>query len=133
VSSPAQDLTDVSMNSMSSSPLASKGKGTEKVMLEIPKKEEEATEQDESFSLVPLRQASTGVAKGIRDNHQGTRKRRTMRSMVREEEDEDEGELTDDAPHTRIHGDSITANHHYTFNMPTAPESRSEIPYMLLG
>ncbi|CCA73287.1 hypothetical protein PIIN_07242 [Serendipita indica DSM 11827] len=30
-------------------------------------------------------------------------------------------------------GDSITSNHHYTFNMPTAPAPKSEVPYLLLG
>ncbi|PVF93420.1 hypothetical protein CPB86DRAFT_715486 [Serendipita vermifera] len=120
MSSPAPELADVSMNSMNSSPLAAKGKGRESAMFEIPRKEEETEEQDESFSLVPLRKTSTSGVKA-------------QRSIIREEEDEDEGELTDDAPQARIHGDSITANHHYTFNMPNAPESRSEIPYMLLG
>ena len=62
-----------------------------------------------------------------------------QRSVVEEPQDETDEVTSEDEvegarrkPSLRM-GDSITSNHHYTFNMPTAPAPKSEVPYVLLG
>lgn len=88
-------------------------------------------EETSKLPLVASRKVSTNaVSRVYRERHKA---RSRLAQQRRETVDESDEETEDEQLMARQGGDSITANHHYTFNMPGMPADRSEVPYMLLG
>lgn len=87
-------------------------------------------EVEERLPLLPTRKASTNSINRLHRERQRTRSKLAQRRDIDDEEDD---ETEEEQMIGRQGGDSITANHHYTFNMPGMPANRSEVPYMLLG
>ena len=138
------DIHDVSMEDRSSSPLAHKRPRMKANILDATRsKEADVPSEEETsgkISLIPTRRVS---ANAVRRVYSGRNKARSKasgsraRAIVEEDHDGSTDEYTDDDDGRRTTGiakqESITSNHHYTFNMPSIPGSRSEVPYMLLG
>lgn len=93
----------------------------------------EPEEEEEKQPLVPIRKVSTNAVGRVYRERQRVRSRLSQRRKGTMDEDDDEDDTEDEQLVGRQGGDSITANHHYTFNMPGMPANRSEVPYMLLG
>lgn len=136
----AVDISDVSMND--DSPLLQKGK-PKMVTISEPKSSTPNIKEDEEeggkMALIPTRKTS---AHAVRRVYRGKEKAKDKlsttnkaRMMVEEDEVTDENEDEEDGEQRAglAKQESITSNHHYTFNMPSVPVSRSEVPYMLLG
>jgi len=134
MASPSQEVADVSMEDPSSSLLTSKIKPKEEPVLgtarERPSKEER---EEERLPLVPTRRVSTNAVSRIYRERYKARNKATGRQRRPLEEENDDSESEDELVASRQGVESITANHHYTFNMPSVPANRSEVPYMLLG
>lgn len=138
------DLTDISMEDRSLSPLSHKnalkidnGPDTKKRRIDDAPSEEGTGR----MSLIPTRRMSGNVVRRVyRGRNQAKSKLSTSnkaRAVVEEDQEGSTDEYTDEEDDGRLAGmskqDSITSNHHYTFNMPSVPVSKSEVPYMLLG
>lgn len=120
------------MEGPNASPVASKG-NSNKDSLAVHTREET---EDADLPLVPTRRVSTHAANRVyRERHRArNRATRRRKGVAEEEEDGDSDDTEEDERLVGRQGvDSITANHHYTFNMPGVPVNRSEVPYMLLG
>ncbi len=113
--SPTPEVADVSMDDAApASPPAQKPK-------------------EDSLALVPRRKVSQGAVKRVfRDRHRAhsrsSKRKQAMEQSIEESSTDDEQEHQQAAT-----TEPITSNHHYTFNIPSIPVSRSEVPYMLLG
>jgi hypothetical protein len=138
------DLNDVSMEDRSSSPLAHKRPGMKANILDTRSKEDEDPSEEETSGKMSLIQTRRVSANAVRRVYSGRNKARSKasgnraRAIVEEDHDGSTDEYTDDDDGRRTttgipKQESITSNHHYTFNMPNMPGSRSEVPYMLLG
>lgn len=120
--SPAQEVADISMDDQNSSPLASK---TQKRY---------ENDQNENLAVVPTRKVSTSAVKRVYRERQRARSRGSRRQGILEEEEEESTTDEYSGDENQLNrNESITSNHHYTFNMPGIPADRSEVPYMLLG
>jgi hypothetical protein len=138
------DLNDVSMEDRSSSPLVHKGAGMKANVLDVKRgnEDDEPSEGETSgkMSLIPTRRVSANAVRRVysgRNKARSKASRSRARAIVEEDHDGSTDEYTDEDDGRRTTGiakqESITSNHHYTFNMPSVPVSRSEVPYMLLG
>ncbi|KAG8844317.1 hypothetical protein FRB91_002681 [Serendipita sp. 411] len=137
IASPIQEVSDVSMDDINASPLGAKSK---RAIRPIGGQTKESEHTEENLSLVPARRDGSSLTELVPNvkgqGGSGVIQRRSTK--VEEEEGDTEGAESDDGFRNvsgtgRRTGSSITANHHYTFNLPNTPVSRSEVPYMLLG
>jgi hypothetical protein len=118
------------MEDPNSSPLASK---TPKTLKPLENGQDEEANQDLTLTTIPTRKVSTSAVKRVYRERQQVRSRGVKKaSIVEEDEGSDTEEYSGEENQPR-RTDSITSNHHYTFNMPGIPADRSQVPYMLLG
>jgi hypothetical protein len=96
---------------------------------------EREDDEEEKLPLVPTRRMSTHAVNRVYRERNKTRNRASQRRKgIVEEDDSDSNDNEEDERLVGRQGvDSVTANHHYTFNMLGVPANRSEVPYMLLG
>lgn len=111
----AEESADISMDDIASSPNVAKNA----------LKDDEGT----STAVVPSRQVSQSAVKRVYRSRVRARSRLSRRAK----EDEDDETGSEEEYDDQIAGNTVTSNHHYTFNMPSLPTSKSEVPYMLLG
>ena len=84
-------------------------------------------DEEKSGAIIPARKVSTNAVKRVNKSRRRAHSR-IAKPSVEEDEQGSESE-TDDEGYTR----ESSINHHYTFNIPGLPATRSEVPYMLLG
>lgn len=113
--SAAPEVADVSMDDATTSPI------TNKILEENPREEKTLTRKD----------SQGAVRRVFRERHRAHSRRSKSRAITEEDSNQYDEFSTDEDQHAGP--DSITSNHHYTFNIPSMPINRSEVPYMLLG
>jgi hypothetical protein len=92
------------------------------------KKKDAWANEETSGAVISTRRVSTKAVTRVNKGRQRARSRIATRSTEEEDEQRSESE-TEEEGYTR----ESSVNHHYTFNLPSLPANRSEVPYMLLG